>query len=233
MALVQFSGNIASIIGRTAGSCFQRVKGGIIMRTQSSNLFTSRNQNSRTKINAATMQAAWRALSVQDRNLWEVYASFRNRPTRKQTSSPIGGQGTFMLENSIRILFSQAGGTISPVILSTPIITPPPQSVTINSMTTGGADLIITTDYSVTSADEFLFLYITRPLLPSQISIWNKKRLLPKINDDGNSQAIEVPYLAAFGILPTVGQVVNTEIFLYDKTLNTFGVGNAQRITIS
>jgi hypothetical protein len=231
--LVQFSSLVSQMIGRSQGSVYQRVKGGTIMRTQKAQSNSTAGNLYKTKINIATLQQAWQALSAQDRQLWEVYAIFRNRPSRKIITGPLGGQATFILENSIRLQFVQAFGALSPEILSTPVITTPPQAITITAITNSGATLTVGTDYNILDATKFIFMYITRPLLLSQMSVWNKTKLIPNMSTTGQAQVITSFYNQKWGTLPAIGQAVNTEIFLYDKNISTFGAGNKQRIIVT
>lgn len=232
MAIVIFSDMIGRIVGRSQGTVYQNGKYGTIRRTEGFHTKSSANNISRTKSNLAEMQAAWRNLSSQDRQLWEVYAQFRNRPTRKIKGNTLGGQATFILENSIRMQFVQNFGVLSQTILTTPVISPPPQTVTIESIINAGGSLTMGTDYIIPDNTKFLFLYITRPLLLSQLSVWNKKKLIANISATGQSHGITSQYENLYGSIPAVGQAVNTEIFLYDKDISTFGAGNSQRIII-
>jgi hypothetical protein len=233
MALVQLSSLISEITGRSAGTVWQRTKSGLIMRTQRSNLNASNINVFRQQANAAELQAAWQNMTAQERQLWEVYAQFRNRPTRKKSTVPIGGQATFILENNIRMKYAQKFGVISPVINTTPVITPPPQSVQITSIVLAGGTLIVGTNFDIQDDTKFLFMYISRPLLPSQTSVWNKQKLIAKMSSTGTSQVITSQYIEAWATLPEIGQFLNTEIFLYDKNINTFGPGTKQRIQVT
>lgn len=231
--LVRFSTLVSEMVGRSGGSVFQRTKGGIILRKQGAQPNTAKGNLYKSKVNITTIQQAWQALTVNERNLWEVYAQFRNRPSRKGLTGPLGGQATFILENSIRLQFSQAFGVIAPVILTSPTITTPPQAVTIESINNSGFTLTVATDYNIPDDTKFIFMYISRPLLLSQMSVHNKKRLIANMSTTGQSQVITSEYELLYGALPAVGQAVNTEIFLYDKDINTFGAGNKQRIIIT
>jgi len=233
MALVTFSGNISDIVGRMGGSVFQRTSSGTIMRPQRGITKKANNNLWQTQANATMLQQAWQALSDSDRNLWELYANFRQRPTRKKSTVFLRGQATFFLENSIRIQFDQHFGVISPVINSTPILAPPPANPYITSIVNAGFTLTVGTSYAIPDDSQFYFLYITKPLLASQISGWNKYKLLANLSSTGSSQVITSQYEQAWFNLPAVGGYVNTELFLYDKTLATFGSGTKQRIQIT
>jgi hypothetical protein len=232
MALVQFSSLISEIKGRSAGSVFQRVSNGLIIRTQPSIKKVSNQNIFRTRNNTALLQNIWQALSEQEKNAWETYAVFRGRKQRKNPNQIIGGQATFILENTIRLLFSQSFGVITPTILTLPTITPPPPSILITGISNTAGSLVVSTDYSIPDNSQFLFMYITRPLLPSQKSVHNKMKIIPNMSATGSTQVITSFYLDQFAILPKQGQFVNTEIFLYDKNKNTFGAGTFQRLEI-
>ena len=231
--LVQFSTLVSTMVGRSKGSVFQKVRGGTIMRSQGRNLNSSSGNLYRSKVNITTIQQAWMGLTAQERNLWEVYAQVRNRPSRKLITGPLTGQATFILENSIRMQFVQAFGVLAQTIITVPTITTPPQAISIVNIVNSGATLTVGTDYDILDDTKFIFMYITRPLLLSQQSVWNKQKLIPNMSSTGQSQVITSTYLQKWFALPAVGQAVNTEIFLYDKDINTFGAGNKQRIIIT
>jgi len=233
MALVKFSAIVSEMIGRLNGSVLQRVRGSTIIRNQKVNLNSSRNNIFKTQINLVTLQQAWQALTAQERKLWEVYALFRNRPTRKLLTNSLGGQATFILENSIRLIHNQSGGALVPAILTTPIIDIPPGNVAFTSFTNNGVNFGYNTDQTFNTANAFFVIYLSRPLLSSQESVWNKRKLFALVITAGNFQTITAKYLEQFGALPAVGQFINSKIALYDKAKNTFGSFTEQRTEVT
>jgi hypothetical protein len=233
MALVKFSALVSEIVGRMGHSIFQNSRSGTVLHPMHTNLNSSRSNNYRQQSNVAQIQAAWQALTPAERQLWEVYAQFRNRPTRKMSGLFLRGQDTFVLENSIRLIFNAAGGALAPAILIAPVITPPPGQIAFTNITNTAGVLSYNTDQSFNPAENFYMIYISRPLLGSQMSGWNKQKLICKPNAAGNYQVITSQYLALWAVIPNTGQYVNTEIFNYSILTNTFGASTKQRIQIS
>lgn len=233
MAIVRYSGLIAELVGKLNNAVFKMGPHGPTVVALSTNLNSSRSNIYRQQVNVISIQQAWQNLSVANRNLWEIYAQFRNRPTRKTSTQFLRGQATFILENSIRLRHVQAFGVLAPEILTTPVITPPPQPVSILAAVATGFTFTLGMSYNIPDATKFIFCYITRPLLGSQMSNWNKKRLMANLSSTGSSQVITSTYQSLFINLPTPGQYVNTETFLYDKNISTFGSGTKQRLLVT
>jgi len=233
MAIVKYGGTVSELIGKLNNVVFKMGNHGPTVVGLKSNLNSSRSNIYRQQVNIISIQQAWQNLSVANRNLWEIYAQFRNRPTRKQSGQFLRGQATFILENSIRLRHVQAFGVLAPEILTTPVITPPPQPVSIITAVATVFTFTLGMSYNIPDATKFIFCYITRPLLGSQMSNWNKKRLMANLSSTGYSQVITSTYQSLFINLPTPGQYVNTETFLYDKNISTFGSGTKQRLLVA
>jgi len=233
MALVRFSALVSEIVGRMGHSIFQNSRGGTVIHPMHTNLNSSRSSNYRQQSNVAQIQAAWQALTPGDRALWEIYAQFRNRPTRKNSGLFLRGQDTFVLENSIRLIHNSSGGALAPAILVTPIITPPPGQVAFTNFTNTAGVFSFNTDQTFNVADNFFMIYISKGLLGSQMSGWNKQKLIARENDAGNYQDITTEYITHWAQVPETGQYINSEIFLYDKNTGTFGSGTKQRLIVS
>ena len=136
-------------------------------------------------------------------------------------------------KNSIRLIHLQDGGTFTPEILISPILTPAPINVAITAISVSGGALSISTDYPIPDDTFFFIIKLSAPLLPSQISQYNKKKIFAYTNTAGYTQTITSLYMQKFGILPTVGAYINSEISLYDKTINTFGSFSKQRTIVT
>lgn len=232
-ALIRTGSIISDITGKIGGHVFQRTKGGLAVRTQGGVINPGLNTQNANRIIATRIQQAWRGLSASDRNLWEVYATFKNKSSRKNILAKLTGQSIFMQENTVRLIHINSFGSFSPAILTTPTIIELPEVVKITSITNAASILTLSTDYNIPDASKFFVVYLSKPLLPSQISNYNKKKIFCYVAANGTSQGYTSIYLLKFGILPEVGQVLNTEIALYDKDINTFGAFQTQRITIT
>lgn len=233
MALIQTSGLISDITGRVGGSVFQRSKAGLTMRTQSGVINRATNLQGINRVYAQQIQQAWQSLTVSERNLWEVYAVFKNKSSRKSVLTKLTGQSIFMQENTVRLIHIATFGTFSPEILITPTLTQPPQTINITSWTVGVGTLSMATDYSIPDSSKFFIIYLSRPLLPSQISNYNKKIIFVPVSSTGSSQGLGSLYISRYSVLPVAGQYINSDIALYDKDKNTFGGFSTQRIIVS
>lgn len=232
-ALIKTGSLISDITGKVGGHVFQRTSSGLALRSGPAPINKGINTQNENRIIATRIQQAWRALSVSDRNLWEVYATFKNKSTRKNILGKLTGQSIFMQENTVRLIHVNSFGSFSPEILITPTIVSLPEVVKITSITNAASILTLNTDYDIPDASKFFVIYLSKPLLPSQISNYNKKKIFCYPASTGTSQGYTSIYTLKFGILPTVGQVLNTEIALYDKDINTFGSFQTQRIIIT
>jgi len=109
----------------------------------------------------------------------------------------------------------------------------PPTTPNITTFTRTEFTFTYGTDFEIPDADKLYMLYISKPLLPSQISRYNKYKLIAVEASTGFTQSIVDYYKDLFGILPEIGQYVNTKIALYDKINGTFGAFSEQRTIIS
>lgn len=232
MALFKLSAIASDIIGRVNGSVFQRTKSGLIMRSQPGVIRSSVAGQYRTRTQAAQIQAAWQSLSVAERQQWDVYAVFKNKSTRKNPLTKLSGQQIFQQENSVRLIHAAQLGTFATSILTVPILTAPPSAVQVTGVSTDGVTLYVGTDYDIDDASEFLVWYFSRPLLPSQVSEYNKKKIAAYNSSSGVTQTLGSIYTSLWGVLPTVGQYLNIDVALYDDAKSTFGPFTSTRVVV-
>ena len=230
MAIVKFSGLISEIVGRSGGSVFQKTRAGTIIRPQRAKQNNNRLNLYNSMVGISVIQQGWQSLTPTEKQLWETYSIFRKRQTRKNPQLFLKGQDTYMVENSIRFQLAQANAILTPVLSSTPILTTPPSSINITQILNTGADMEITTDIPVDDTYQVVIIYLTRPLGASQISNWNKKRLMRFNTVFGSFQYIGSVYTQAYGRLLQAGEYVNYKIGLYDNNIRTFGAFTEGRL---
>jgi hypothetical protein len=232
MALIRTGAMISDITGRVGGNVFQRTKAGLCIRRQAGSINKGLTNLHNTQGFAVKLQQAWAGLNTFQRTAWETYAQYRPRGSRKNIAHKLTGQAVFFLENMIRQQHILQGGTLVTPIETIPTLGGWPATISISSIGVLLGIMTMFTTYQVIDTTKFFMLYITRPLAPSQMSGWNKYKLIAQVTSIGYPQDITVSYTRLFGMLPINGQYVNTRIALYDKTIGTFSNITNQRILV-
>lgn len=232
-ALIRTGSIVSDLVGKVGGHVFQRSRGGLTLRSQPAPIERGLNIQNKKRNYAVRVQSAWTSLAISNRNLWEAYAVFKNKHTKKGFGAILTGQSIFMQENIMRLNINESGFAFTPLILLSPIITTPPQTISIVSAKLEFGNFQLHFDYNIPDATKYPIVFISRPLLPSQISDYNKKRFMALILSTGQVQDISAVYKAAWSKFPSGGNYVNTKVALYDTDLNTFSLFNNQRTLVT
>ncbi len=232
MALIKLSTLFSDIVGRTKGTVFQRTQGGLIMRAERKHINRRTPSQLYLRAGLTQVQAAWRNLSVADAAAWAAYAIVRNKSQHKSPGKAQSAQALFTGENLIRWQMSQSVAGFAPVIISSPIIGSLPASVSIVSIKTDGAILRVVCDTAVVAFSSFLVLKMSRPLLNSQASQYNKILIVPFTQAPGSTWDIETIYTSLFGRIPSVGEFVNLEVSFGYLSANGTSVPTRQRLQV-
>lgn len=228
MAIITTSALISDIKGRLNGSVFQRTQGGLAVRSQPGVINRDTTKQNFGKLGAAFIQSAWQSLTTAQRALWNTYAIFRPRPSRKNALVFLRGQQVFFLEQNIRYNMHGFGTEFDTIINPAPVLSILPNILQMDEITSSGAAVRIRTVQPVIVADESVICYLSRPLLSSQVSGYNKTALLRFTTADGSVQDVTTPYVEAYGRVPQVGEYLLYDLSRYtvaDKTQSASSKG--------
>ncbi len=232
MAIVKVSGLITDINGKMNGSVFQRNQAGLSLRSQPGVRKSFTYNQQLNKGTMSSVQSAYRSLSAADLLLWEQYAIFLNKKQKKNVGKSISGQALFIFQNQLRAIAARDISGILPLVIDTPVIQVDPAPIAIVNLILNFADLDVVFDHELVSADEFLVIKMSRPLLASQASGYNKMVIIKYVEEDDVALNVGPNYIEVYGRLPVEGEYVNCEVVLGMKETNGITSRFAQRLIV-
>jgi multisubunit Na+/H+ antiporter MnhC subunit len=227
MALIKTSALISDIRGKLNGSVFQRTQGGLTLRTKSG--FTNSNKQSQqpVKLAIANTQAAYNALSQSDLDLWNVYATYRNKSQKRNLSLKLSGHALFLQEIMMRQVMQQSIPDLVGNVVITPVLQPVPNPILITDISIAAANLIVTLDQILDPTVNYLCLKISQPLSHSQASTTNKMKIIPFEQINSNTQNITTAWNSIYHGLPLFGSNLNFSI--QTCLIDAVGISPAQQ----
>lgn len=230
MARIKTSALISDISGRVNGSVFQRSQGGLILRTERAHINRRTSEQLILRFGMQAVQQAWSQLSSTDIANWTAYAVARNKAQHKNAGIALSGQALFIAENMLRFRMDGNGTSLSPVIMTTPVIAPPADQISIVYVKDVTGNMTVQLDRAINGTNDFLVLKMSRPLSASQQSQYNKLLVIPFTQSTNDHWNIESAYIALYGRKPVTDEYVNTEITFAIKANNGVSLPVRQRL---
>lgn len=222
MARVQTSALISNITGKLNGSVFQRTQGGLIIRNQSGKINSNTPRSNLRKVGIAQVQSDWQSLTDTQRTLWNTYAIYLNVKQHNNPTLNINGHQLFININSIRFDLSPDNVLFQPYLLSTPILTPIPQPINITSIERDGVSLKCNLDRTISNVDDVIILFLSRPLLGSQMSANVKLILMKAPTNSGTVFECNAYYSGVYGRVVNVGEWIQSKIAIYNTASENY-----------
>jgi len=233
MARVKTSAIISTIQGKLNGSVFQNSQGGLIIRNQGAKVNSNTNRSNFHRVGLSTVQGDWQDRSNAQRLIWQTYALYLNKKQKHSTSLIVNGHQLFIDINSIRYDLSADNTLFQPYLLTTPILTPVPQPINILSIVRNGVALEVNVDRTINQLEEVIILYLSRPLLASQISAHIKSTLMKSPTNSGTIFETNAYYVNVYGRIIEVGEYVQSRIAIYSTLSQNYSSYSVQRIQVS
>lgn len=212
MARIIYSALVESIRGSVKGTTFQRNAYGYTIKGKPNmvNPNTVR-QNSRKRTFSAASQA-WRDLSSGERSAWEAYANAFPIPSRKNPDAYLSGLAAFTRWHAVsfqlngNVLDNPSGAQGTAVIDEVTLV-----------LDTGVLYANIVS--SVTNGPWNAFLYLSRPLSPTQSFVKSWQRFVRAgAEATWGDENISAAYIAIFGSLPPLGSLIGAQAVLVNST---------------
>jgi hypothetical protein len=227
-ARIIYTALVDNIRGSIGGTTFQRNAYGYTIKGKPAMVNPNTQRQRRRKTTFAIAAQRWRTLTDPDRAAWEAYAETFPIPSRLNPDAYLNGFAAFTRWHGIAIIsnpFAQlddpagAQGTITPDGLE---------------LKTDGAALQYLDASIETEGPWNVQLYLSRPLAPTQRFVKSWTRFI----DDtpvtpGIDIAITTAYLATFGKLPAVGDLIGARQVFYNTTNGQVFFAPAQIITVT
>jgi len=233
MARIQTSALLNDISGKINGSVFQRTQGGLCMRSQGGKINSNTTRSNLHKVGLASVQGAWQSLTASERVLWNTYAIYLNKKQKKNPTLTINGHQLFININSIRYDLSGVNTLFQPYLLTTPVLTPVPQPINVTTIFSDGFAFSVSFDRVVDDTTEVIILFLSRPLISSQMSGYIKSTLMLTSTIASNSIIPTDYYKEVYGRVIQPGEFIQTKVAIYSTVSQNYSSFSVQRIQVS
>jgi hypothetical protein len=227
MARIIYSALVESIRGSIQGTTFQRNAYGFTVKGKPNmvNPNTTR-QNARKRTFSGASQA-WRTLTDGERAAWDAYANAFPIPSRKNPDAYLSGLAAFTRWHGVRwqensvVLADPAGAQGTAVLDQVELIL-------------SGGDLFVSAPNDITEGPWRVFIYLSRPLQPTQAFIKSWQRYIIAFDSESASDVdITTPYQTIFGTLPIVGDLVGVQVVFLNTTNGQILFGSPTVVTVT
>jgi hypothetical protein len=232
MARIRTSALISSIDGKLNGSVFQRTQGGLTIRNGNSRVNSNTPRSNLRKIGMIQVQSDWQQLSNSQRLLWNTYATYLNKKQKHNSSLTLNGHQLFININSIRFDLSPDNVLFQPYLLSSPVLNPLPQPIAAVSVEVDGVALFVNLDRGVSNVTEVVVCFLSRPLLPSQMSSNVKMVLMKSPTNSGTEFQCNVAYEDVYGRNLIAGEWVQVKVAVYSTVSQNYSNYTVQRLQV-
>lgn len=233
MARIKTSALISDISGKVNGSVFQRTQGGLSMRNQSGKINSNTARSNLRKVGMSSVQGEWQLLSDAERLLWNTYAVYLNKKQKHNLSLSINGHQLFINVNSIRYDLSSVNALFSPYLLSTPVLAPLPQPISVDLIVINFADITVTLDRAIDVTKEVVILFLSRPLTGSQMSPNQKMILMKSPTLNGTDFICTDYYESVYGRSVAAGEWLQTKVAVYNTDSENYSSYSVKRVLVS
>ena len=226
--------NIASDLnGRVAGTVFQKNLGGLSMRREPAHINFQSPAVQRVKNNNYVCTGAWRGMSLSDLQTWQAYAIYRAISQHKTPSNKLTGQHLFLKENQMRRLASMYITGITPSIITSALQTLPPPALTLQNIFLTHGDFGFNFDQVFDNSTQWYVVKMSRPLRASQLSLYNKMKVIPVVPQNTQAQICGTEYQSIWHVAPQVGDYININVSTGFLNSNGVNFGITQRFIVT
>jgi hypothetical protein len=178
------------------------------------------------------VQSAWQGLTDLQRQLWSTYATYLGKKQKHNSGLNINGHQLFININCIRFALSPENALFQPYLLSAPILNALPQPITIVSIHQDGVALIVNLSRAIDNSKEVVICFLSRPLLPSQMSSNVKMVLMVEPTNSGTEFQCNVSYGEIYGRVIQAGEWCQAKISVYNTDSQNYANYTTQRTQV-
>jgi hypothetical protein len=227
MARIIYSALVESISGSIKGTTFQRNAYGFTVKGKPNMVNPNTPRQNRRKRTFSNAAQAWRDLSSGNRSAWDAYANAFPIPSRKNPSAYLSGLAAFtrwhgvMFQRNSTVLANPAGAQGTAAVDQVDLIR-------------SGANFFVSVANDITNGPWFVFVYLSRPLQPTQAFVKSWQRYITSFDSESASDVnITSLYTTIFGVLPVVGDLLGVQIVFLNTTNGQvlFGAPAVQPVT--
>ena len=205
MARIKLSPILTQASGSIGGITLQRNKYGMTMRQKPLPLNLASPAQYIIRQHMIAIQAAWQALTDAQRLQWNRFLDFSGQTIKRDKSVKLSGHALYLKYQLFRLLTGYS-------LLTTINYIPMPAVPTIQEITLDAGVWEIEFDFAVDYSDFFFVFSITTPRYENRVFSKRGLRFMKVTPADNQWFEIQVPYIAAFGVLPAVPHFVHYSI---------------------
>lgn len=208
MARIKLGPVVTDIAGSIGGATIQRNKFGYSMRSKPLPLYsqTPSQYNVRSKI--ASLQYSWQSLTDSQRLQWNRFLDFSGQTIRRDRSILLSGQTLYLKYQVYRLLQGLS-------LLTTLAYSPMPSYLIPDFLIRSGSELYLHFPGGIAHTTYFFHFKLTNQRNQNQAFSKKGLRFMRTSYSSAGLFYIQVPYIAAFGVLPTLGQWHHYSITYY------------------
>lgn len=226
MARIIYSALVESIQGSIKGTTFQRNAYGYTVKGKPNMVNPNTPRQNARKQTFSSASQAWRSLTSGERAEWDAYANAFPIPSKKNPSAYLSGLAAFTRWHGVDF-------QLTDTVLGSPSGAQGTAFVDQYDIIRSGANLFASIPTVTTEGPWNMFLYMTRPLSPSQSFLKSWARFIyaePKPTwDDPN---VASRYISVFGALPAVGALVGVQMVFVNSTNGQVLFGAAEVVEV-
>jgi len=198
MARIKLGPMVTDISGSVGGATFQRSRFGITMRSKPLPIRSQTIPQYNVRNIIRSLQNSWQSLTDAQRLQWDRFIDFSGQGILRDRSVKLSGQTLFLKYQFHRLL------ALRP-LLTTIAYTPMPAYIIPDFLIRTGGVLYLHFPGAIESTSYFFTFKLTNTRTPSQAFSFQGLRYMDVDYATQGVFYLTNPYLAAFGILPTVG----------------------------
>jgi len=215
MAIIKLSSIISDIRGSIGGTTFQNTSGGLIMRNKPIRSPESNIYAHNLKLIIAKLGYDWQLLTDDGRDIWNKWSKFIKQTIKNSNYKLMNGRQCFIRTNMYLTLYNRATITIPPFIRSSFT----PLDIVLNSSTT---NLYLFSNRTLVPLEEFLILYLTRPVKNTITKPGSRLRLIIFDSNTGYNIELGTGYTNPLGTFPVPEQYVFSKFSIFSLIGYTF-----------
>lgn len=208
MARIKLGPLVTDIAGSVGGATFQRNRFGMTMRNKPLPLYSQTPAQFKIRRLIAFLQYSWQDLTDPQRLQWNRFLDFSGQTIRRDRSIKLSGQTLYIKYQLYRIMQGLP-------LLTTLAYVPMPDYIIPDHLTRVGSELYIHFPGSIDKDTYFFHFKLTNPRTQNQAFNPAGLRFMKTSFIEAGLFYIQVPYIAAFGVLPTLGQWHHFSIMYY------------------
>jgi len=227
MARIIYSALVDSIRGSIQGTTFQRNAYGYTVKGKPNMVNPNTPRQNRRKRTFSNASQFWRTLSDSDREAWDAYANTFPIPSRKNPDAYLSGLAAFtrwhavMGQRNSTVLNDPAGAQGTAVLDQVELIL-------------SGGDLFVSAPNDITEGPWLVFIYLSRPLQPTQAFVKSWQRYVVSFDSESASDVLITSlYIAIFGSLPSLGALVGVQVVFLNTTNGQVLFGAPSVVTVT